>query len=257
MSTQLLLREKLNNTVFKRHLDIYRHQARILKQTNPHHYHIHQLVRYFPTWRERLKPGHTPLLDQSPWIVFAAIQFLERKTNKRMRVFEYGAGGSTLFFARRVREVVTVEHSDSWANDVRAEAARHGYTNYSLHVIPPEPDPLAHTHDPSDPHAALSSSPDYRGYTFKKYAASINAYPDGYFDMVLVDGRARPACFRHALPKVKHKGYIILDNTDRPTYQRAMHLAKDGFQLYDFAGPTPYVYHQFTRTSIWKKRTRA
>ncbi len=47
-----------------------------------------------------------------PWLVFDAIHFLENWLKPGMRVFEYGSGVSTFFFAQRVAEV-TNEERDS------------------------------------------------------------------------------------------------------------------------------------------------
>ncbi|MGD0612699.1 MAG: hypothetical protein ABSB41_14420 [Anaerolineales bacterium] len=56
--------------------------------------------------------------------------------------------------------------------------------------------------DISNPDDYVSGSPDYQGYTFKKYVAQIDEFKPDYFDIVLVDGRARPSCIKHAVGKV-------------------------------------------------------
>lgn len=53
---------------------------------------------------------------------------------------------------------------------------------------------------------------------FKAYASAIDAYPDGHFDVVMVDGRARTSCLVHALPKLRKGGLSILDNAEREHY---------------------------------------
>jgi len=64
--------------------------------------------------------------------------------------------------------------------------------------------------------------------------------------------RARPSCFKHAIPKLKDAGYIVWDNTERDYYQPAIELAPEAFRFGDFPGPSPYVYC-FTRTSTWQR----
>lgn len=71
--------------------------------------------------------------------------------------------------------------------------------------------------------------------------------------MILIDGRARPSCFLHAIPKLKVDGYVILDNTERAHYYPAMRLAPESFEFIDLPGPTPYLL-SFTRTSVWHRR---
>ena len=49
-----------------------------------------------------------------PWFAYAAIDFLAHYIDPRMTVFEYGTGGSTLFFATRCKAVVSVEDDEQW-----------------------------------------------------------------------------------------------------------------------------------------------
>src|SRR5690606_37246496 len=48
----------------------------------------------------------SPLDLELPWLTIGAILHIKRFLNKNMRVFEYGSGGSTLFFSKRAKEVV-------------------------------------------------------------------------------------------------------------------------------------------------------
>jgi hypothetical protein len=86
--------------------------------------------------------------------------------------------------------------------------------------------------------------------SFYDYATKIESYPDDYFDVVVVDGRARPSCFKHAVRKVKRTGLLAWDNTTRDRYKLAMKLAPDSFEFLDCPGPTPFLSH-YTKTSIW------
>src|SRR5208283_402812 len=51
----------------------------------------------------------TPLELGVPWFSQSAIDFLESYVKPSMRVFEYGSGGSTIFFARRAKSVDSIE----------------------------------------------------------------------------------------------------------------------------------------------------
>ena len=44
-----------------------------------------------------------------PWFLYGAIDFLQEFLQREMEVFEFGSGGSTLFFARRCARVESVE----------------------------------------------------------------------------------------------------------------------------------------------------
>ena len=55
--------------------------------------------------------GKTPLDLEVPWFSYAAIDFLDGFLRPGMMVCEYGSGGSTLFFSKRVRSVVSIDRS--------------------------------------------------------------------------------------------------------------------------------------------------
>ena len=48
-----------------------------------------------------------------------AIAFLDGRLNKTMRVMEYGSGGSTAWYGRRVDHVTSVEHDPQWYDAVK------------------------------------------------------------------------------------------------------------------------------------------
>jgi hypothetical protein len=225
----------------------------ILLFKRPWSFNFSDLMRYFPVWRSSLAPGRNPLCDNVPWIAFAASNFLENILHKDMLVYEYGSGGSTLFFAERTREVISTEHNKEWYEVVLKEIIKKGIANCHLRLFEPEWAPPAVGRDIADPDSYISDDEKYRGMSFKKYASSIDGYPDGRFDIVLIDGRSRPSCFKHAHPKVKNGGFLILDNAETPYYSYIHKtLANGQWKKYDFYGLFPYIQH-FSETCIWQK----
>lgn len=164
-------------------------------------------------------------------------------------IFEYGAGGSTLYFARRAQSIVTVEHDPVWLESVRAALVASGTAaSAQLRLALPE---AGASGDASDPAAYVSSSPALSGYAFRAYASTIDGYPGATFDLVSIDGRARPSCIDHAWRKVKPGGYLLLDNSERCHYARAARLL-EGWERLDCFGPAPYV-KAFFRTTLWRR----
>ena len=49
-----------------------------------------------------------------PWITYPAIEFLSRHLPKNVRVFEYGCGNSTYWWAERAASVISIEHDPEW-----------------------------------------------------------------------------------------------------------------------------------------------
>ena len=208
-------------------------------------------LRYAHLWLRSLLPGHNPLDDERPWITFRAIQWLRSYLQPEMRVFEYGAGGSTLFLAKRVRELVSVEHDESFHSVVAHRLAKQGVHNCRLVLCRPErrsPKPEA---DVAYGTASFTSfQPRHAGEWFEKYVKVIDEYPDGYFDLVVIDGRARASCVRRAVRKIKPGGALLLDNSERPAYAAARRLL-DGYPCTDMFGIVPWNLVPY-QTSVWR-----
>jgi hypothetical protein len=156
------------------------------------------------------------LRRRQPWMVFDAVDFLNSLPIEGKRVFEYGSGGSTLYWLSRNMICVSVEHDLGWYETVRIHLDASMKADYRL--VQPKKSQSEESLDIANPLLYLSGDPAFRGYCFKNYASQIDAFPDGNFDVVLVDGRARPACIMHSAPKVKVNGLLILDNADRIYY---------------------------------------
>lgn len=212
-----------------------------------------ELVYDFPFWLESQNDGKNSLSNERAWIPFAAHRFLGRLLNKKMRVYEYGAGGSTLFFAKRAAEVISVEHDPAWAEEISQVLKKKGYRNARVNFIEAKKDVTLPDPDPTDPDGYVSGAPEFKGYSFRDYAESIDSFPDGTFDLIMIDGRARPSCFKHAEPKLKKHGYLILDNSERPEYIRANEaLQRPHWERMNFWGPGPYA-SEFWSTTICQK----
>ena len=56
-----------------------------------------------------------------PWMTYLAINFIEKRIKKEMTVFEYGCGNSTLWWAKRVKLVVSCEHDRQWYNNMKSK----------------------------------------------------------------------------------------------------------------------------------------
>jgi hypothetical protein len=236
-----------------KHLKVYFREARKLKREYPQAYDLRELIDLFPAWRRSVASHSSPLAQQTPWITFPAIRILERALKQDMRVYEFGAGGSTIFFARRVREVVSVEHDPAWFERVKAALEAGGHHNCRLELIEPVALPNSQPNDPADPDHYATDDATFRRHSFERYVKSIEEFPDACFDVILIDGRSRPSCFKHSLKKIRPDGLIVWDNTDRAYYQPAMRLAPANLEFLDFPGPTPHLGF-FSRTSIWRGR---
>lgn len=194
------------------------------------------------------------LAKPSPWITFPAVRWLRRCLAKGdgHRVFEYGSGGSTLFWLRHGCECVSVEHDEAWAARVASRVPPGAPLD--LRRVAPEPTLIAAADfDPGDPLRYQSASPEFRHHCFHTYARQIDGFPDGHFDLVLVDGRSRPACVRHARDKVRPGGALVLDNVERAYYLRDTLPHLGGFERLQFPGAPPCL-QQITQTDVFVRK---
>lgn len=217
--------------------------ARVAKSTQRPH-----LLR----WIRSQRPDYL-LSAPSPWITFDAIDDISRflRTTQQQghpcRVFEYGSGGSTLFWAANGAACVSVEHDPAWFQVVRDHLD--GVT-VDYRLIAPEPAIVPADADRSDPELYLSTDDALLNFSFRRYAEAIDEFPNGQFDLVLVDGRARPSCIVHAAPKVRPGGLLVVDNADREYYLRntMRHLTQFTRRAFPGIGPVNSV---FTQTDVF------
>nr|WP_246377973.1 class I SAM-dependent methyltransferase [Nocardioides ginsengisegetis] len=153
--------------------------------------------------------GRSTLTLRLPWLPFALIDRLDEVIGAGSRVFEYGGGGSTLWFLDRGAEVVTVEHDHGWTDALTVAVSSEQWTLIER------------------------SSAD----AYAAYVGAINDYPDGYFDLVVVDGRERARCVTAARSKVRPGGLLLVDDVDREPYASA--LTNTHWPREDFVGFAP------------------
>ena len=163
-----------------------------------------------------------PVELELPWFAYAAIDFLNTYLDKEMRAFEFGSGGSTLFFAQHCKSVTGVEDNAHWCEIVAARLARRGVRNVDLRHVP-----VAFT-------------------TEEAFAVSdyLQAVRQSVFDVIVVDGtewtaNVRPICFHAAEEQIKAGGIIVVDDSWRYRQLRQMNRAQR-FEIFESVGPARF-----------------
>lgn len=161
----------------------------------------------------------SPIDLELPWISYAAIDFLEDWLAPEMTVCEFGSGGSTCFFARRVSWVYSIEDNAEWYVRVKDKLEEKGLNNVTL------------MHCPFD-----FKNP--RGFENSDY---LNSMPDGDLDVIVIDSSeewtpVRPMIFAHAEIRIKPGGIIVMDDSWRYQSLRAHNSAK-AVETFKSAGP--------------------
>lgn len=153
--------------------------------------------------------------DPIPWFTYPAIDFLEGILHPQWEVFEWGSGNSTLWWAKRVRRITSIEDNGQWYAEIRDRM-------------------------PANVQLELRTGMDY--------VEAIDALPDASLDVIVVDGSHRNECARKAATKLKPTGMVVFDNADGANFRAAQsHLAEQGFLRIDFWGLIPsFVYKNCT-----------
>jgi predicted O-methyltransferase YrrM len=160
------------------------------------------------------------------WLVPEASRFLATIIKPEFRVLETGAGGSTIWFARRCASVVSYEHNPAWYDRVKRALEQAGLKNVDLRF-----------------------RPEYG-------EKGVEVFPGKSFDLILVDGVGRCLIISSTIPLLKSGGYLVLDNSDRTKgrqYGPALSLLDSlGWEKKEFSKPRPGRPKAW-RTAIWKK----
>ena len=145
-----------------------------------------------------------------PWWTTRAVGRIEMHLAARpnARVFEWGAGASTIWLAKRAASVTSIEHDPAWADRVRVKAG--DMENINLHVV-----------EPAMSGKATSSRSGFEYLFFDEYVAAIES-TSGNFDLIVIDGRAREACLERAISRLAPDGLILLDDFHRIRYRTAV-----------------------------------
>ena len=207
-------------------------------------------AKYIPRWLMSLSKDYL-LKKQLPWVTFYALDFLNTLDFKGKRVFEYGSGASTLYWLKKRASCVSIEHEKQWYDKMNSSFAAIAEVDYRL----VEPELLSNgktIKNPANPDHYSSSSPEFKNYEFSHYVQQIDEFPDEYFDIVMIDGRARPSCIKRSLSKIRVGGFMIVDNTDRDYYlQETIHYLKN-FSRQEFFGLVPIATY-ISKTDIFTR----
>jgi hypothetical protein len=169
-------------------------------------------------WQRSITQGPVDAMGRPlPWYAYAATAWLSRRLRSSDRVFEFGAGHSTLWYAQRVASVTAVDDNAGWVdrlqNDLPANAA-----------------------------VALADE--------TRYVAALDE-ADGEFDIIVVDGLLRNECAAAAAARVAGGGLVVFDNSDRPEFGGGVAaLMETGFRHIEFVDFAP-GYSTLTCTSVF------
>jgi len=159
-----------------------------------------------------------------PWISYSMFDFLDKRLNKNMVLFEYGMGASTSYFSSKIKDVYAIEHDEEWYKSVQVDLKEKS----NCHLL----------------------------YSYVESDDYVNAVSkcDKLFDIVFVDGRKRVKCIEKAESFLTDSGVIILDNSDRERYNSAFTFLYDkGFKSLTIGGLVVAHYMKSETTIFYRE----
>lgn len=161
-----------------------------------------------------------------PWYTYPAIEYLRQFDYSEKKIFEYGCGYSSPFWARRAEKVVSIEDNPTYFSKWKA-----CFSEKNLDI------------------RWRDEGEIYENAIFED---------DEFYDVIVIDGKRRTECAATAVQKLADGGMIILDDSDRINtsleYVNAVnHLKKANLIQVDFYGFCPMNVYTKT-TSLFLSR---
>lgn len=133
----------------------------------------------------------------APWLVPEAIERIEAFLKPQHVGFEWGCGRSTLWFARRMARITSVEGRREWYETVSKQIADANLQDKVTLLL-----------------AEVTREYDFDPAEVERYAAAVDVLPDASLDFALVDGHFRMECLQRIGRKLRFGALLVIDNTD-------------------------------------------
>ncbi len=130
-----------------------------------------------------------------PWLTQTANEMLVAYLKKSDIGLEFGSGRSTLWFAKRVGHLISVEHDEAWFGKVSQMLKENNLSNVDYQLHP-------------------RNLPDEQGGE-TDYVKVFQSIKSDSIDFVLVDGVYRDFCALEAIRVIRPGGVMIIDDVHR------------------------------------------
>ncbi len=153
--------------------------------------------------------GEDTLKIGYPWLTYGAIIAVEAIVNKKMKVLEFGSGGSTIFWAKNCQKVKSYETNPEWYKAVKQKTDSLDLNNVEI---------------------VLGDR--------RRMGRGLKSEPDSYYDIVLIDSDPKHSrrldLTNNAVSKVKTGGWLIIDN-----------YLKFGMDSFDYSKWQVFTFDEF------------
>lgn len=187
----------------------------------------HLSLRYI--WNRLKEMIYQKNHKEFPWLTRDANMILENYLSSKDVGLEFGGGRSTIWFAKRVEKLISIEEDIRWHEIIVRMVMSNGIDNVDCRCV----------------NASVTQTHDYHLVIQKIYSE----FGARHFDFVLVDGICRDRCAFEATSALKPGGILIIDNVNRylPSYSKSPHS-----RSYD-QGPDGVLWSEFLdRVRGWR-----
>jgi len=130
-----------------------------------------------------------------PWLTKQANSILSTLLKPTDVGLEWGSGRSTIWLARRIKQLTSIEHDESWYKVVSIKLKEANISNTNLLLCKVD-----------ERHEKPRESP---------YVQVLNTFSKESLDFVLIDGKYyRDVCANMVLEKICSGGIIVIDNAN-------------------------------------------
>jgi len=139
------------------------------------------------------------------WMTNKEINKIKSYLKPNHIMLEWGCGGSTLEFSKLVKMYYSIEHEPAWFRQIRNKIRLKKLSNISLSLV--------------KPNCTSYVVGRMRKEDFEDYVEYIHKLDVDRFDVVLIDGRARPHCAVECLKYIDKDSIVFIhDYYKRPAY---------------------------------------
>lgn len=157
-----------------------------------------------------------------PWMNYNAISFFKQKLNNSIDMFEFGSGYSSLFFAKHVNTITSLEYDNNWFNYIKS-------------ILPINADLY---------YCKLDEKLEYC-----KFTAKLNKK----YNLILIDGADRVKCIINSIQSLTSNGVVVLDDSQRKEYKEGVNYLEDrGFKSIKFEGIKPGTIELYETTFFYR-----
>ncbi len=148
-----------------------------------------------------------------PWYTYPMIDFLGTRNFSTKKVMEFGGGQSTLWWAKRAKEVITFEDNKEWYEMLKKQIP----SNVKLYLV----------------------SQETRDKCVSDIEKILSDLGNPSFDIAVIDGLFREEMIEIADKFVAHDGAVICDNAEGYGFYEGFRNRR--FKKVDFFGHAPGV----------------